>query len=219
MRFNKGDDVIVAIQAGYDRPGKFIEVHENKLVVCFGDPQYDEQCDYDPVKVRKYQPIDDEVTDAWCKAEAPKIVDIIQRALKSMFPGYSYRLTTEDGSIELDGYSLMPATLRINSIGCVREVPGFQLVSWTHHPSTRHEPEDVTDTVVSEHRSALNAAEALIRIAINNYINHWFVGESEVLFCQSIEEEQEYAYKVGSSVVPVVKLSDIPTKATLPNEL
>jgi hypothetical protein len=170
MIFNSGADVIVGF-----RPGKFVRMNETKTTVSFGD--FTEE--FDNNQVRGYAPIDDEVTEKWCEAESPKIVELIKRSMSLLFPDYRYQLTIEDGTIEMDGFSLMPATLRVNSIARVREIPGYQLISWKHHPATRFEPEDATDTVVSEHRTAMGAAEALIKITVANHIERWFESEFE----------------------------------------
>jgi hypothetical protein len=187
MNFKKGADVIVSLGNNNTRTGKFVERRaNNKLAISFSDfVELVEE--FDEIVVRGYTPIDDEVTEKWCAEESPKIVELIQRSMSLMFPGYPYRLKIEDGSIDMDGFSLMPATLRVNSIARVREFPGYQLVSWKHHPATRFEPEDATDTVVSEHRTAMSAAEALIKISVANHIDRWFESESESQYAEEWE--------------------------------
>lgn len=191
MRFKKGDDVIVRLEDKSTRTGKFVKMNDKKMVVAFEFPPLEEE--FESIRVREYEPIDDEVTDAWCKMEAPKIVKIIKKGMECIFPGYLYRLSTEDGSIEMDGFSLEPATLRVETIATSREVPGFQLVEWKCYPATRTEPEDVCDNVVSDHRTSLSAAAALMKIAIANHVDRWFESESEARFA----EEQERIDELG----------------------
>lgn len=190
MRFKKDDDVIVRLEDKSTRTGKFVKMNGKKMVVAFEFPPLSE-VEFESIQVREYEPIDDEVTDAWCKMETPNIVEIIQRGMESIFPGCPYQLKTQDGSIEMDGFSLEPATLRVEAIAGVREVPGFQLVSWKYHYATRTEPEDVTDTPVSDHRTSLSAAAALMKISIANHVDRWFESESEARYAESLEQEQE----------------------------
>jgi hypothetical protein len=175
MQFKKDDDVIVRLKDRSSRIGKFIEEKYGRFLIDFHHSTYLA----DKIDVRRFTPIDDEVTDEWCKQQAPEIVATIKKCMSTMFPTYKFQLKTEDGSIEMDGVSLMPSTLRVESISGVLEVPGFQLVDWKYYPATRSEPEDAVEIPISEHRNAASAALALIKLSIGNHLDHWFQSEDE----------------------------------------
>lgn len=183
MQFSQGQDIIVNVE-GYNQTGKFVEEKDDKyLVDFFGVIEPVEK-----TKVQRYEPISFEAVEEWSNTASNDVVDIIKDAMESCFPGYPYQLKQEDNSVIMDGFSLEPAILRVNSIACVREFPGYELISWTRHYATREEPEDVTDKVVSEHRTALSAAGALMKIAIANYIDRWIESVQESQLSEEIFE-------------------------------
>lgn len=185
MKFQKNDDVIVRSKDGSSRTGKFIEEQNGRFLIDFHHSTYLAE----KLDVRRFKPIDDEVTDEWCKQQALKVVATIEKCMSTIFPTYKFQLKTEDGSIEMDGVSLMPSTLRVESISGVLEVPGFQLVDWKHYPATRSEPEDAVEIPISEHRTAASAALALMKFTIGNHLDHWFQSEDEQKLAEQLNED------------------------------
>jgi len=186
MRFQAGDTVIVTLEDKSTRSGRFSHEHENRYVVEFDFGGIES---FDPINVRRYSPIDDETTDEWCRTEAPKVVDLIHKAMTSILPGYKYNLQVTDGNtVEMNGISLMPATIKVESIVGVKEFPGWQLVDWKFHHATQWEPEDVSDIPISDHRNSWGAASALIKYALAKHVDQWFEAEGEAQAYAELEQ-------------------------------
>jgi len=127
-----------------------------------------------------YEVVTDNEVHEWCRKEAPVVMDLVQRAFTALLPGQTFQLDLEDGhTINLDGVTLLPCTMEVKRIGGIKEFPAFQLTDWKVYPASRMEPEDVSEIPISEHRSAWDAASALVQYVLAQKARYWFEGEGQ----------------------------------------
>ena len=117
--------------------------------------------------IREFRPL--EYVDGECPAldkmaqeNMPFVIESLTKTLQDLLPNETFII--EEGIVYAyhRAISLQPVVVETRSIGAFIEHPGWSVTVWKHHPATRHEPEDISDSTVGEFLHYGQAVQKLV---------------------------------------------------------
>jgi len=135
-----------------------VETYGNKISLEKRFVKKVEEMPYDEVQ-QCYPQLNNFVFENW-----NTLKNNITEAADSFFPEEEININEEDKIIECEslGISITATIKEIETISSFKEVPIWEVVSWETIPSTREEPEDVSERVMYADQSTLMAAKSFV---------------------------------------------------------